>query len=102
MNNKKMASVRKSDIPLKLITKEQQSDNDIKEVFRVLSEKMNGEEYDEVQDYRKAVIILLDEDKLSATKPNYEYTVLSVNLPSSETIALLEIIKYDIIKDMNA
>jgi len=102
MNQKKTSSIRKSNTPLKLITKDEQSDSDIKGIFKLISEKINGKDYDELQDFRKAVIVFLDDNNTSANRQNYEYTVISVNLPSSEAITLLEVVKYDIIKDMSS
>lgn len=97
-----MSSASKSTTPLKLITRDEQSDSDIKGIFKLISEKINAEEHDEIQDYRKAVVIFVDDNSPSANKGNYDYTVISVNLPSTEAITLLEIVKSDIIKDMSS
>jgi len=90
----KTKEVKKKNV-VQLVTKEQQVANDIKYVFREVSERMNSEEPDEeFGNYNKCVVVLLDD------KHEYDYTIITANLKPSETLGLLEIVKADTIRQI--
>ena len=80
---------------VRLVTKPERVEKDIKYVFNEVSDRLNEDDED-FKNFNKSMIILLDdrgEDK-------YEYTIISANLTNSEAISLMEIAKTEAIKNM--
>ena len=90
----KSKEIKKKNV-VQLVTREQQISNDIKYVFKEISERLNSEKPDEeFANYNKCAVVLLDD------RNDYDYTVITANLKPSETLGLLEIVKADTIKQI--
>ena len=80
---------------VRLVTKPERVEKDIKYVFKEVSDRINGEDED-FKNFNKSMIVLLDD----RGEERYEYTIISANLTSAEAISLMEIAKTEAIKNM--
>lgn len=79
---------------LQLVTKPEQTNADIKELFADLNERLNSEDPDKKLTFKKACILLLDDEENSVTVDHYDFTMITANLSTSEVVGLLEIAKH--------
>ena len=79
---------------LTLLTKPEQEKEDIKSLLSDLSNRIDHENPEENIKVKKAVVLLLDDEKNSSTYDHFDFTLISANLSTSELIGLLEIAKF--------
>ncbi len=80
---------------VRLVTKPERVEKDIRYVFKEVSDRINGDDED-FKNFNKAMIVLLDD----RGEEKYEYTIISANLHNAEAISLMEIVKTEAIKNM--
>lgn len=79
---------------LTLVTKPEKVKEDIKSLFSDISNRIDHEDPDRTIKVRKAVVLLLDDEKNSSTYDHFDFTMISANLSTSELVGLLEIAKF--------
>ncbi len=79
---------------LQLVTKPEQINTDIQNLFKELSEKLSTDDVEEKLTFKKACVLLLDDEDNGTQVDHYDFTMISANLATSELISLLEIAKH--------
>jgi len=79
---------------LTLVTRPEQTQEDIKNLFMDISDRINHEDAEKRIDIKKAVVLMLDDTHNSSEEDHYDFTMVSANLSTSELVGLLEIAKH--------